>query len=63
MSVEITVSIKDDEKRRLTRPFLIYETVTLSESDQVILNCVEECIKEFKGEPTDIIVKAKLILR
>jgi len=63
MSVEIFVTIRDEEKKKLTKPFLIYESVTLSASDPVINQCVQECLQEFKGEPEDIKVRAVLILK
>lgn len=63
MSVEISITIKDEEKRRLTREFLIYETVTMMPEDPVIMKCLEECLEEFKGEPDDIKVKATMVLR
>jgi hypothetical protein len=63
MSIEISITIRDEEKKKLTKPFLIYETVTLSADDPVIRQCVEECLQEFKGEPEDIKVRAVLILK
>jgi hypothetical protein len=63
MSVEITITIKDEEKKKLTKPFLVYEEVSLTGSDPVIQQCVNECLQEFKGEPDEIKVRAVLILR
>lgn len=63
MSIELVVTIKDEEKRRLTREFLIYETLCLSPEDPVIDKCVKEAIDEFKGVPDDIKIKATMILR
>lgn len=63
MSVELVITVKDEEKRRLTREFLVYEPVTLTHEDATIDKCVKEILEEFKGEPDDIKVKATLILR
>lgn len=62
MAVELTVTIKDEE-RKLTKDFLIYEQVTFTENDPVIDKCVKESIEEFKGEPEDIKIRATMILR
>lgn len=56
---EITVTIKDDEKR-LTKKTLVYETYTLNEDDPVIHGCIAEALKEFNGEPTDVKVRINL---
>jgi len=63
MSVELVVTIRDEEKRKLTREFLIYEPIAMSEQDPVIDKCVKEAIEEFKGIPDDIKIKATMILR
>jgi hypothetical protein len=63
MAIEISITITDIEKRRLSRTFLIYENVTLSPDDEVIKQCLDECLKEFKGEPEDIKLKAVMVLR
>lgn len=63
MSLELTITVKDEEKRKLTREFLVYEPVTFVESDPVINKCVKEILAEFKGEPEDIKVKAMMVLR
>ena len=63
MSIEITVTIKDSDKRRLSREFLVYETVTLTPEDPTVDRCVKELLEEFKGEPDDIKVKALMVLK
>lgn len=62
MSIELKVTIKDDE-RKLTKDFIIYENVTLIESDPIVKKCIDETLMEFKGEPEDIKVKATLVLK
>jgi hypothetical protein len=67
MSIEITVTLKDEEGRRLTRDYLIYENVTLIAQDPMedpaINSCVKSLLDEFKGIPDDIKVKALMVLR
>lgn len=63
MTIELMVTIKDEEKRKLSREFLVYEQVTLSEDDPIIDKCVKEVLEEFKGEPDDIKIKAVMVLR
>lgn len=62
MSIELTVTIKDAE-RKLTKDFNIYEMVTFVDTDPVIAKCVQEVIDEFKGEPEDIKIKAIMVLK
>jgi hypothetical protein len=63
MSIELTITIRDEEKRRLSKSFLLYEAVTMSEEDPYISECLKELLAEFKGEPDDIKIKAEMILR
>lgn len=63
MSVELTIVIKDQEKKRLTLPFHLYESFSLSADDPVIKRCIEAALKEFNGEPEDVIVKAQLTIK
>lgn len=63
MSVEICITIKDEEKKRFSNSFLVHEAITLSGDDPFIQQCVKECLQEFKGEPDEIKVRAVLILR
>jgi hypothetical protein len=63
MSVELVITVKDEEKRRLTREFLVYEAITLTDTDPVIDKCLKEVLDEFKGEPDDIKVKALMVLK
>ena len=62
MVVELKVTIKDFE-RKLDREFVIYESFTFDETDPIISQCVDELVKEFKGDPEDIIVKAMMVYR
>lgn len=60
MVSELTVIIKDDEKKVLRKPFLLYETYTVDENDPTIKNCIEETVAEFQGEISDIKVVINL---
>lgn len=62
MTVELTITIKDEE-RRLQKEFLIYEPITFVDNDPIIMKCVNDVIEEFKGEPEDIKVKAIMVFR
>ncbi len=62
MVVELTVTIKDEE-RKLTKDFIIYEPITLEETDPIISQCIRDVREEFRGEPDNIKIKAMMILR
>ena len=59
MVSEISVTIKDDEKS-LTKKFLEYENYTVDEEDPIIKAAIEETLRNFDGEPSDIVVKIKI---
>lgn len=63
MTTELTITIRDEEKRKLTKEFLVYEPFNWKEDDETIQRCVKELLEEFKGEPDDIKVRATMILR
>lgn len=62
MSIELSITIKDDE-RTLKREFLVYEPVTFVVDDPTIVSCLNETLEEFKGEPEDIKVRAMMVLQ
>ncbi len=59
MPCTISVRIKDDEKS-LKKDYLIYDPVSVDQDDPIIKECVEELLKEFNAEPSDIFVNIKL---
>lgn len=61
MVSEINISIKDEEKT-LKKKFLIYESFTVSESDQTIRSCIDETLKNFNSEPSQIRVRINMVL-
>jgi len=63
MSVELTVTIKDEEGKRLSSPFNIYETFSMSADDPTIMRYVKEIRDEFKGEVDTIQIKAMMVLK
>ena len=66
MSLELTITIKDQEGKKLTMPYLVYEDVTFRpsnpRSDPVIDRHVKELLDEFDGEPDDVKIKALMVL-
>ena len=66
MSIELTITIKDQEGKKLSRPYLIYENVLLKPlnplDDPQIGPIVKELLEEFEGEPDDIKLKATMVL-
>lgn len=63
MTIELTITIKDEEKRKLSKAFLIYDSFTLSEHDPVVVKYLEECLDEFKGEPDTVNLRATMSLQ
>jgi hypothetical protein len=63
MAIELTITLKDGEGRKLSKPFLIYEPITLVEDNPIIQSFLKELLEEFNGEPDDIKLKAIMVLR
>lgn len=63
MAVEVKIKIKDTEGKTLTKPFLVYEDITMKPDNVIIDRCIKEMLEEFKGEVEDIIVKAQLVVK
>lgn len=59
MFSEISVTIKDEEKR-LNKKFPIYEVYSIDENDPVIKQCIEETLENFHGTPDNIKVTITL---
>ena len=56
---ELTVILKDPE-RTYRQKFLVYEDYTPSDTDPIILACIEEAKKSFDGDPETIQIKIHL---
>jgi hypothetical protein len=53
MFSEISVTIKDDEKR-LTKKFIQYQEFMISEDEPIIQECIKETLDNFDGTPDSI---------
>lgn len=62
MVSEVSICIKDDEKR-LTKKFLVYDTFTTDYEDPTIVNCINETLENFNGEPDSVKVTIVLELQ
>lgn len=60
-ATELTVTVKDSEKT-LRSKFLLYETYSLDENDDIVKDCVARTLKDFNSEPEKISVKASLYI-
>lgn len=58
---ELTVTLKDDEKRT-THKFLIYDEISVRSDDPIILNCLSEAKKSFDGSPDSVKLKITMEL-
>jgi len=61
MQSVLTITIKDDEKT-LRFKHLVYQDYTVSADDPFIKGCIDESLKAFNGEPTDISIKISIVL-
>jgi len=62
MVTELTIVLKDEE-RTLKQKFLIYEAISLCDTDPVIQNSIKETMKNFVGEPEHITVRALMVVK
>lgn len=60
--VELTITVKDAEGKKLTKPFLIYEKFSLDTHDPIVDKCVTEVIEEFKGEADEVKIRATMVM-
>ena len=61
--IELVISIRDAEKKRLTKHFLVYEPFTLDTHDPIVDKYLTECINEFNGEPDEVKLKAIMVMQ
>lgn len=59
MASELTVIIRNDEKKQTTK-HLIYEDYQVRYDDPIIASCIQDAVKQFGQEPDDIKVKIAL---
>lgn len=62
MLSEITIVVKNEEKRQTTK-HLIYDVYAVHEDDPTIKSYLDEALKEFNAEPDDIRVKISMEVR
>jgi len=62
MSKEVTVVIKDSE-RTYRQKFLVYEDFSMTVEDPVLKICIESALKNFQGEPDDVIVRTTMVCK
>lgn len=56
MPAEITVTVKNEEKKQ-SHKHLVYEDFVCNSEDERLKYLVDEAVKEFNAEPDDIVVK------
>jgi hypothetical protein len=57
--IEISIKISDDTSHYIQKHLLHEEGLTLSHDDPTLKKLVEEAIANFKGNPSDILVRIK----
>lgn len=62
MLSELTVVVKNEEKRQTTK-HLIYDVYTVHEEDPLIKDLIDQAIKQFNDEPDDIRIKISLEIK
>lgn len=60
MPCDLTIIVKNEEKK-FSRDFLIYESLTLDETNPILKQYISDTVAEFVGEPTDIKIKATMV--
>jgi len=59
MLSEVTVVVKNEEKRQTTK-HLMYDSYAICENDPFIKALIDDAVKEFNSEPDDIKVKISM---
>lgn len=62
MASELSVTVKDAEKR-LVKRHLIYEDYQAKDDDPIVEQCIRETVKEFGSEPESIKVRINIEVR
>lgn len=64
--IELTITIKDEERKKMSKSFLVYENlekVELTREDTTIKKYLKELLDEFKGEVDTIKIRATMDLK
>jgi hypothetical protein len=59
MLSELTVIVKNEEKRQTTK-HLIYEPYSICGDDSIIQEAILQAVKEFNADPDDIRIKISM---
>ncbi len=61
-AVELTVIMKNDERTQRQK-FLIYEKITLEQSDPIVAKCLAEAYKNFNGCVEDVTIRTTMVIQ
>ena len=59
-AIEVVIKVSDSDTT-LTDKHVIHENFKVSHEDATLSNLVQECVRKFKGEPEDVVVKIKYV--
>lgn len=62
MFSEITVIVKDDDRTQKSK-FGVYEDYTVSPEDPILRGFIDQAIRDFAAEPSDVIVKISMTVQ
>lgn len=62
MPSEISIIVKNEEKRQTTK-HLIYELYTVHEEDEIIKDLMDKAVKEFNDEVEKVTVKITMVVK
>jgi Mrp family chromosome partitioning ATPase len=60
---ELTVYVANDERKKHSKAFLVYEQFSMNPNDPIIKDAVKELLDEFKGDIDSIKIKATMVLQ
>lgn len=66
MNCTLKITIKDDERKRLSEEYLIDhfddKPITMVREDETINKYLKKLLEEFKGKPENIVISATMVL-
>lgn len=60
--IELTVKLADNE-RKYSKKFLTYNSLDLNIESQYLKDLIAECSEDFKGDPEDIVIIARMVMK
>lgn len=60
-STELTITVRDEERSYKTK-HLLYVPYSLQSDDPLIKDLIAKALVEFNGEPTDVKLRASLVV-